>query len=248
MLLSSAVSAQEIVETVAGPKATGYLGLGKSPVWSDEVFQTADLPKTFDWREVSDVVTPVRSQGNCGSCVSFGLAKSFEGALMVQTGRGPYNFAEQEILSCRKGDAFGCNGAYMTAAGYVSTKGLGSEEDFPYRARAVACKKIDTVEKAESYKLLNRASKEVIKAALIKYGPMFVTVQAGGRGWSGRTGKITSCKKTNGSNHVLTLIGYDEKGWILRNSWGTGWGDGGDSWIGYNCDGVAKQAGYFVVN
>jgi len=250
-LLSSQAHAEMTVETDFGRRhGTGYLGLGKNPVYTDEVFSTVDLPLEFDWRDY-DVVTSVKDQKQCGSCVSFALSKAFEGAMAVQLGVFDMNVAEQEILSCRKGDAYGCNGAQMTAAGYLVSKGIGAETDFPYVARAVSCKKIPNIGKASSYLLLGtsarRPAKDEIKAALMKYGPMFITVQAGGSGWSGRTGKVTSCKRTSSANHAVTLIGWDKTGWIIRNSWGASWGAKGDSWIGYNCDGIAGEAGYFVV-
>jgi C1A family cysteine protease len=249
--VSNIATAQTLVETVAGPRATGYLGIGSNPVYTDDSYVIEDLPEAFDWRDQPGIVTPVRNQGQCGSCVSFALAKSFEGAAAHQIGIVGMNTAEQEILSCRRGDAFGCNGAYMTAAGYVVSKGLAAEESFPYVARAVRCKQVESIGKADSYKLLGarnrKPTKEEIKSALITYGPMFVTVRAGGSGWSGRTGKVTTCRRTSATNHAVTLIGYNKDGWIFRNSWGANWGAKGDSLIGYGCDGFADEAGYFVV-
>ena len=250
-LLTSSAYASEIVQTVAGQRATGYLGLGKNPKYSEEVFDTNDLPELFDWR-FSGMVTPVRDQAQCGSCVSMAATKVFESALMIQGGYEEFNLAEQEMLSCRKGDANGCSGAYMTAPAYMSVHGQGLEKDFPYRAQNLACKKIPVVAKASSYKLLGSSNRKPtileIKAALIKYGPLVVTAYAGGPGWSGKTGKITSCRKTNSTNHAITLIGYDKTGFIFRNSWSSNWGNKGDSWIGYGCDGFANEAGYYTID
>lgn len=251
ILSSTQTLSQTIVDTIVGKRATGYLGTGNNPIYSQEVFDTDDLPDTFDWRN-SDAVTSTKNQGNCGSCVSFAATKAFEGSLIVQKGLNHLDLAEQEMLSCRRGDAMGCNGAYLTAPAYMAVHGQGIESDFPYVARAVKCKNIPVNQKAISYKLLGssnvRPSKEMIKAALVKYGPLVVTVKAGGSGWSGRTGKITSCIKTKRTNHAVTLIGYDKTGWIFRNSWGSGWGDNGDSWIGFNCDGFASEVGHYIVD
>lgn len=249
--LSSSLASAEVVDTSVGPRATGLKGLGPNPVYTSEVFETDNLPESFDWRQ-SGVVTPVRDQGRCGSCVSFGATKAFEAALMIQAGMPEYNLSEQEMLSCRRGnDAFGCNGAYMTAPGYMADKGQGLEEDFPYVGRQVRCKQIEKVAKASSYQLLGARGRSPtvneIKAALVKYGPLVVDVRAGGSGWSGRTGKVTSCARTKSTNHVVTLVGYDSSGWIFRNSWGTRWGSQGDSKIGFGCDGFASSAGFYVI-
>lgn len=248
----STTSYANVVETMVGPRATGLLGLGPNPVYYTGVLETEDLPESFDWRSAG-VVTPVRDQGQCGSCVSFGATKAFEAALMIQGGMPEYNLSEQEMLSCRRGnDAFGCNGAYMTAPGYMADKGQGLEVDFPYVARQVRCKQIDKVAKASSYQLLGARgrspTKEEIKAALVKYGPLVVDVRAGGSGWSGRTGQVTTCRRTRSTNHVVTLVGYDSTGWIFRNSWGTRWGNKGDSKIGFGCDGFASSAGFYTIN
>lgn len=248
--------AGEIVDTVDGPKATGYAGISPDGSRAGLPYEgkkskalKVDLPESFDWRE-QGVVSPVKDQGNCGSCVSHALTMSLESALAIHAGRPGLDLAEQEIVSCMYEDAFGCDGAYMTAAKYL-LKGLGAESDFPYVARAVRCKKIPTVAKALTYKLLGSETegptRDEIKEALIKYGPLFVTVYAGGSGWSGQTGKITSCRRSRGNNHAVTLVGYNQSGWIFRNSWGTSWGDKGDSLIGYGCDGFGAEAGFVTV-
>ena len=86
-----------------------------------------------------------------------------------------------------------------------------------------------------------------VKKALIDHGPLFITVMAGGSGWSGATDTVTSCRKRGGTNHMVQLVGYNKTHWIIKNSWGTNWGDQGYAKIKYGCDFVAEEAGYVTV-
>lgn len=250
----SAVEMVEMVKTARGDRATGYLGLGdhsKLQYFNKELKGSTPLPETFDWR-TSGVVTPVKDQGNCGSCWSFGMTKALESALAIYTSRQGLNLSEQQMVSCVRGDAYGCSGGYMTAASYLVSKGLTSEDKMPYTASNGRCKAVDVIAKAADYKLLGSANRkpsvDEIKTALIEFGPLFVTVKAGGSGWSGSTGKVTSCRRTSATNHIVTLIAYDKTGFIFRNSWGEDWGDHGDSWIGFGCDGFASEAGAVIID
>jgi C1A family cysteine protease len=86
-----------------------------------------------------------------------------------------------------------------------------------------------------------------IKAAVIKYGIAFVTVAAGGNGWSGRTGEITGCRNT-GTNHIVNIIGWTKNGkWKMKNSWGKSWANQGYSLIKFGCDKIAEEAGIVIV-
>lgn len=240
---------QETVETVAGKRALGYKGLGPNPVYTDEVFPTEDLPKSFDWRS-AQAVPSIKNQGQCGSCWAFAITKSLEAALIVQTGLEEQNLSEQQMVSCDR-SASGCSGGYMTSAQYVVDKGLTGEDSFPYAARNLRCKAVTIEQKAASYKLLGSRNKkptvEEIKAAMVKYGPVFVTVAAGGSGWSGRTGEITGCRN-RGTNHMVNLVGWTENGkWIVANSWSESWGDKGFTLMKFGCDKIGEEAGYIVV-
>ncbi len=256
LLIGAAAAVAEgvdTVETVNGPRATGYLGLGDMPKaqYESPAVTDGELPASFDWRDVPGVLSPIRDQGSCGSCYSFAITASLESAEVVQLGKATQNLSEQHIVSCAR-DSFGCGGGFMTTAGFAVKTGLTDEASFPYTGRNSRCKAgLDIKSKAVSYKLLGSPRKkptvEEIKSALINKGPLFVTVMAGGSGWSGATGDVTSCRKRGSTNHMINLVGYDDKGWIIRNSWGERWGDKGYAHIGYGCDLIALEAGYLTV-
>lgn len=239
------------VDTVDGPKATGYLGTGDTSHIKYQSGKTEiNLPEAFDWRDVEGVFGPVRNQGSCGSCYSFAITGALESSEVVQTGRPLQDLSEQQIVSCS--DAYGCNGGFMSTAHFAVKPGLTDEASFPYTGRSSRCRTgLETKAKAVSYTLLGtpRRSPTVdeIKTALVNKGPLYITVMAGGSGWSGRTSKVTSCRKRGGTNHMVVLAGYDKDGWIIRNSWGSKWADGGYAHIGYGCDLVAEEAGFVTV-
>lgn len=234
------------VETVDGMKSTGYLGEGPDTLdYLPQRVDPSELPESFDWRTIEGIVTPVKNQAACGSCVSFATMGMFESALAIHSSRKGLNLSEQNMLDCRTGDAFGCNGAYLSAAAFTEG-GVSSEELYPYTGRRGRCQALEKVAKSQkAVKLGARGRKptvEEIKKALIDYGPLMVSAYASGSGWSGRTGRVTSCRKTSSTNHAVLLTGFGKNGWIFKNSWGTSWASQGFSEIGYNCDGFGSEA------
>jgi cathepsin L len=252
-MFSSICNAQSIsVETDPGVrKATGYLGLigpsGERPHYR-EIDTSLRAPESFDWRE-EIAMPPVRNQGQCGSCYAFGMTRSLETAELVQWGVDESkNLSEQQIVSCAK-DAYGCNGGFMTTAAYLVSPGLALESSFPYTARNSKCKSgLKIASKAKRYALIGERGKaptvEQIKAAIVKYGPVFVTVSAGGSGWGSNGKSVTGCKN-RGTNHIVNIVGWDNQGnWIMNNSWGTSWKDGGYAKIKFGCDQIGDEAGF----
>jgi C1A family cysteine protease len=168
---------------------------------------------------------------------------ALESALAIHQGI-KINLSEQEALDCRRGDSWGCNGALMTSTDYL-LGGVTTERNYPYVGWQTRCKRFEKAAYATEIKYLGsrnrRPSIDEIKAALIKYGPLVVDVYAGGSGWSGRTDKVTSCRRVRSTNHAVLLTGFSERGFEFKNSWGN-WADNGYSFIGYNCDGFATEA------
>lgn len=254
-LLSSPVFAQtQTVSTVSGPKAMGYLGWPNHESRLKAPYRTVEMnnswiPKKFSWR-YSGVMPPVRDQGQCGSCVYMAITRATEVAANVQGFRETPNLSEQQFLSCDT-VGHGCSGSWLESAEYVVKYGLPFEKDFPYAAQNLRCKSgLPVAEKAVSYYLLGSANKKPsvmeIKAAILRYGSVFLTVAAGGPGWSGSGKTITGCRNSQ-VNHAVLAIGWDEKGFDISNSWGENWADGGYVKIPYDCDQVGSEAGYIVL-
>lgn len=253
-LIPQAVFAESfIVETVAGPKTTGYLGLGDKGklVYQKIAVQDSEIPESFDWRSVDGVLPEVRDQGSCGSCWAFAITGALESAEVVQNGKMVGNYSEQQMVSCDK-YSYGCNGGFMSSADFVVRNGLADEESFPYKAKNLKCKpNLEVKAKAAKYALIGepnrKPAKKEIQSALIKNGPLFVTVLAGGSGWSGATENVTTCRTRGSTNHMVQIVGFDKTGWWIKNSWGKEWGKDGYAHIKYGCDKIADEAGFVSI-
>ena len=97
----------------------------------EEIPVGAKNPESVDWRS-KNVVTPVKNQGQCGSCWSFSTTGGLEGAYYIKN-KKLVSFSEQELVSCDKTDN-ACNGGWMDSAfSWISSNGgLPTEEDYPY--------------------------------------------------------------------------------------------------------------------
>jgi C1A family cysteine protease len=243
-----------MIDTVDGLKATGYKGILKKDdmPYKTIIVDQKELPEKFDYRDYQGILSPVRDQKSCGSCWSFAITAALESSTAKQLGKPVQDLSEQHMVSCDD-QSYGCSGGFMDSADFVVRNGLTDEKSFPYTAKNTRCKpKLPVVEKATKYYLIGTPKKgpttEQIKTALIEYGPVFVTVDAGGSGWTGATGEVTTCKKRGTTNHMVVVVGYDKTGWIIRNSWGTAWADKGYSHIKYGCDLIAEEAGFVVAD
>ena len=186
---------------------------------------------TVDWRQ-KGAVTPVKNQGNCGSCWAFSTTGALEGYHFVKTGK-LLNFSEQQLVDCSGSYGNqGCNGGLMESAmKYTAQYGLEQETAYPYTGKDGKCKydksKATTLNKG--YKAANGDSG--LEAAL-KNGPVSVSIEADQAVFQGYTGGVLNSQSC-GTNldHGVLAVGYGtENGqgyWIVKNSWGTSWGEKG---------------------
>ncbi|XP_010688493.1 probable cysteine protease RD19D [Beta vulgaris subsp. vulgaris] len=205
------------------------------------------LPKSFDWRE-KGAVTDVKMQGTCGSCWAFSTTGALEGANFIATGK-LLNLSEQQLVDCdHKCDVNkkhecdnGCHGGLMTNAyNYLmEAGGLEEEDSYPYSGKQGKCQfDPDKVAVKVANFTTIPIDEEQIAAYLVHQGPLAVGLNAvfmqtyiGG----------VSCPLICGKrwiNHGVLLVGYGAKGysilrfgykpyWIIKNSWGTKWGENG---------------------
>lgn len=203
-------------------------------------------PIRFNWNKEGGE-TPVRNQGGCGSCWAFGSTQMLVSAIMIFD--GVYKaLSEQQLVSCDK-NSYGCSGGFFSNQ-YLKNPGLALDADFPYTASNQKCKQDLKIE-AKAYRAGNigengRAPKVIeIKAALLQYGVVAVTVAAS-RTWDSYHGGIkVSCGAKN-INHIVNIVGYDDtkKIWIMKNSWGEKWGAKGYAEMPYGCDRIASEAAF----
>jgi len=187
-------------------------------------------PASFDWRTKGGV-TPVKNQGQCGSCWAFSATENIES--VYQIGGHPIpSLSPQQVVDCDK-DCYGCGGGWpYKAFNYVTkTGGQDTEASYPYTGRDGTCKfKPGSVgAKIKGYHTISRDEHQ-IQTGLSTTAPFSVCVDASQ--WSHYKGGVmrsTQCGR--GIDHCVQLVGYDSSAnppyWIVRNSWGTGWGISG---------------------
>ena len=202
-------------------------------------YKTSNLPDSVDWRGTA--VTPVKDQGKCGSCWSFSATGAMEGAWAISTGN-LVSLSEQQLLDCSitYGD-MACKGGLMdNAFEYAIDYGLCLEHDVPYEAKRESCESSNCEAEVEFSECQDVPSGDqlALKAAVAQQ-PVSVAIQADKIVFqSYSSGVITGDVCGNNLDHGVLIVGYGtENGvdyWLVKNSWGVGWGDNGYVKIGRN--------------
>merc|ERR1711990_666081 len=211
-----------------------------------------------DWR-TEGAVTPVKNQGQCGSCWSFSTTGALEGAHFVAT-KNLVSLSEQQFVDCDTVQDQGCNGGLMdNAFEYAETHPVMTEASYPYIARrntgqAAKCTQIaqDGIVSVKSYNDVGQTAEDM-KAAL-NQSPVSVAIEADRSVFQGYyDGVITSSSCGTQLDHGVLAVGYGvldgEPYFLVKNSWGPSWGDQGYVRIGQNniC-GILQAASYPITN
>eukprot|EP00695_Tsukubamonas_globosa_P000414 TRINITY_DN130_c0_g1_i1.p1 TRINITY_DN130_c0_g1~~TRINITY_DN130_c0_g1_i1.p1 ORF type:complete len:350 (+),score=194.99 TRINITY_DN130_c0_g1_i1:52-1050(+) len=213
----------------------------------DEMRETpalsGDLPTSFDWR-TQGAVTPVKNQGQCGSCWSFSTTGAIEGAWFL-SGKPLTSLSEQNLVDCSKNCVTfeneeacneGCNGGLPWAAYQyvIENNGIDTEASYPYKGVDGTCSfNGNNVGARLSNWTAIAADPQAVKQALYSRGPVSVGLNAewlqfyfGGisNPWLCDPAKI---------DHAVLIVGWGvkegttEEYWIVKNSWGESWGEKG---------------------
>uniref|UniRef100_A0A0K0EHC3 Pept_C1 domain-containing protein n=2 Tax=Strongyloides stercoralis TaxID=6248 RepID=A0A0K0EHC3_STRER len=185
----------------------------------------------FDWRD-KNVITAVKDQGRCGSCAYFANVAVIESMNAIK-GKPLTRLSEQEILDCDSYDN-GCNGANrINIFKYVKQRGVVYENYYQYKGKQGQCRNM--MGKPRIYisglKYLGRNENLWIKY-LEEKGPFSVGLQVPKQMYYYSSGifdpTVEDCTKKSMGSHAMAVIGYGEengeKYWLLKNSWGQGYG------------------------
>lgn len=244
------------------PDITGGLQPSEEDLKRSPGSSSLGAPSTdrrFDWRD-QNKVTPVRSQGRCGSCWAFGALGAFEGSYLKINNGDPkgLDFSEQNLLNCTPYSS--CGGGYHDkAADRLKTNGVDAEKDEQYRATEQSCRGGSFSYKADNWGYVDKASfipsQDKIKVALKEHGPLAVAMQATANFQGYRSGVFNEKISGQATNHVVTLVGWNDDlgAWIIKNSWGTNWGqnagvgtetDRGYAYVAYGAANLGAYALY----
>lgn len=217
-----------------------------------------EAPSSVDWR-TKGLVTPVKNQGQCGSCYSFSTTGSLEGQWFRKT-KSLVSLSEQQIVDCSTGYGNqGCDGGLMTNSFYYLkyNGGIDTEQAYPYEGQQSYCRFRSNYVGAKVKGYTNvRANEVYLKSAVASVGPVSVAIDASSSAFQFYTGgvyKDTMCS-TLSLNHAVLVVGYGtDRGsdyWIVKNSWSAGWGEGGYVRMARNYGnmcGIANMASYPLV-
>jgi len=206
---------------------------------------TNQLPASVDWVTVSPaVVNPVQDQGQCGSCWAFSATASLESSIAISGGT-LYKYSEQNFVSCSfKQGNLGCNGGmYGRAWNYAKTSPVEYESDYPYTSgttmKSGSCMYNAALGHGQvsSHTSIGTDNTSIMTALVGM--PASIALEADTAYFQSYTSGVLTCASCCGTtlDHAVVAVGYGTDPtagpyYLVRNSWGSSWGDQGYLKIG----------------
>ncbi|RDY06395.1 Senescence-specific cysteine protease SAG39 [Mucuna pruriens] len=193
------------------------------------------VPDSLDWRQ-KGAVTPIKNQGECGSCWAFSAVAATEGITKLSTGK-LISLSEQELVDCdTKGVDQGCGGGLMDDAFkfILQNKGLATEATYPYQGADGTCNakaKDNHAASITGYEDVPANSESALLKAVANQ-PVSVAIDSSAFEFQFYSKGVFNGTCDTNLNHGVTAVGYGvsddgTKYWLVKNSWGAKWGEQG---------------------
>jgi C1A family cysteine protease len=216
-----------------------------------------DLPASVDW-VAAGAVTPVKNQGQCGSCWSFSTTGSVEGINFIKTGT-LLSLSEQQLVDCSGAEGNnGCNGGLMDYAFQyiINNGGICSEQSYPYVSgntqTAGTCQNCTAVATISGFTNVPVNDDGAMAAAIVQQ-PVSIAIEADQSSFQFYSGGVLTAACGTQLDHGVLAVGYGQYQlpnntevpyWKVKNSWGATWGDEGYVLLGRGAQyGAAGQCG-----
>jgi len=194
---------------------------------------------------------PTRNQGSCGSCWAFSTVGAIEAGYAMRNGSSQY-LSPQQLVDCDTSNG-GCNGGWMDKSfKYIINNGITLERNYPYKGVGQTCAQQNITRDINitSFKFCNPNTCGLNNTFynLLREGPLSVVIDAGTREFQTYRSGILPATNCRNVNHAIIAVGYGVEVvnrvtrayWIVRNSWGSTWGQKGDAFVGYSTTSVGS--------
>ncbi|XP_030633069.1 dipeptidyl peptidase 1 isoform X2 [Chanos chanos] len=242
-----AFTIRQLIQRAGGP-ASKIPRVRPAPVSAELEKMVAGLPEHWDWRNINGVnyLSPVRNQASCGSCYSFATMGMLEARIRILTNNTEQTIlSPQHVVSCSQYSQ-GCDGGFPYLIGkYIQDFGIVDEKCFPYLGRDSPCEVPKDCSRhfTSDYHYVGGfyggCNEAAMMLELVRDGPLGVALEVYPdfmnykEGIYHHTGLQDTYNPFELTNHAVLLVGYGrchktgQKYWIVKNSWGTGWGEDG---------------------
>lgn len=249
-------------------RALGFAPRGKEPSGGSGgpsrqafAFATGELPTAIDWRSVNnaDWTTAVRDQGPCGSCVAFATCAVLESRARIRT-QNPHmeiSLSVAHLFFCN-GPKDGCEAGWQPASALLQcrTHGVPAEAGFRYtqQPQNLKCtakhRSAPPVVRVPRWRRLHMKLQDhhiARKRAIVERGPVIAGMIVYSDFLFYRSGLYRPVSDEMLGLHAVAVVGYDDASacWLIKNSWGTAWGEGGYARIGYGTCGLGSQFDFY---
>jgi len=210
--------------------SNGYMNKRVNNYTNTHIINTNGMPSSVDWT-TKGAVSPVKNQGQCGSCWAFSATGATEGAWFISN-KTLLSLSEQQLVDCSKAEGNnGCNGGLMDEAfSYIMKNGLTTEAAYPYTGTDGTCSKVASSVKISGYKDVPANSQLALMTAIAQQ-PVSVAVEADQEVFQFYSSGVMTASCGNALDHGVLAVGYGRLGSLdyykIKNSWGTDWGMNG---------------------